>query len=376
MRENSNKIKVAIVINDLNIGGAEKLVVDQLKYFNREKFDIALITLFDFPEQKDFFGEVPDDIAVYRMGFGGFKDLRSWFDLIKVLRKINPDMVVSHLFFSNTIVRVLKPIFRYKVITVEQNTYTSKTRLQISVDRILSNLSYKIVAVSKTVAKFTSEQECIPIDKFVVIHNAVDLEKIKETISELPEKDVLKEELGFSKNDKLLINVARLTPQKNQKLLIESFALFSRNHSEYKLIILGEGILRGELENLAKNLGVGNRVLLLGIKSPYQYYKISEFFCSTSYIEGLSVAYLEALTCGLPIIATKTAGTDECVENYRNGFIIEDISSIVDKMEKIIKSDMNMLGKEARKTAIRFDIRENVQQYELLIKNVFKNKAT
>lgn len=154
--KSDKKINLLIVINNLNIGGAERLVVDKLKYFDREKFKISLLTLIQIPDSNNFESEVPKDVLFYKIDFKNFKDVRSWYLLYKKLKKIKPDVVISHLFFSNTVIRFLKPFFRFKVVSVEHNTYLKKTKMQIFVDKLLSLFVFKIVAVSKTVANFIS----------------------------------------------------------------------------------------------------------------------------------------------------------------------------------------------------------------------------
>lgn len=239
--EDNQKIKVAIVINDFLVGGAQRLVADQLKYLDRERFEYVLITLFTFPGKSNFHHLIPDDVQLHQLSFSSFKDVKNWINLFQLLREIRPNIVISHLFFSNTVTRILKVLCGYTCIAVVHNTYIDKTHLQIFVDKILSYATYKIVAVSKTVALFTSRQERIPRTKFEIIHNGIDIKEINSRIVKLSSKDVLKEELGFRKNDKLFINVARLTPQKNQLLLIESFAHFVSKYPESHLVILGEG---------------------------------------------------------------------------------------------------------------------------------------
>jgi len=368
------KIKLVISISDLLIGGAQKLIVDQLKYFNRNKFNLVLITLFEFPFKNTFYDFLPKDIEVYKLNFRGFLDLKSWFQLIKILIKIKPNVVISHLFFSNSIMRILKIFFGYKIIIVEHNTYTDKKKWQIILDKLLSLFTYKIVAVSKTVFTFTTKQERISPDKFVILHNGIDLEAVKKVFSSLPPKQDLMKKLGFSPSDRIFINVGRLTPQKNHKLLIESFSAFSESHPGYKLIILGDGSLKEELKSLVRKLKKDNEIFLLGNKiNVIEYYCISECFISTSYIEGLSIAHLEAMACGLPLLSTKTASAEELIIDGENGFFIPDYSveSTVKTIVKFIKSDYKKLRENSLETVKRFDIKRNVRAYEELVNKIY-----
>ncbi len=370
------KIKIVIVINDFLVGGAQKQIVRQLDFFDINKFDFCLITLFEFPNRPNLYQELPPWLPIYRLQFKNFFDLVSWFNLLKILFKIKPNIVISHLFFSNTVVRILKPLLKYKIIICEHNTYINKTKLQIFLDKLLSKLTYKIVAVSKTVAEFTSKQENIPKEKFVIIHNGINLEAIQLQFKKLPEKDVLKNKLGFSKDDRIIINVGRLTSQKNHKLLLDGFKLFQKSTLGYKLIILGDGALRESLEKYVIENDFGNSVVFLGIRfDVISYYKIADFFVSTSIIEGLSDAYLEAFACGLPLVATKTAGTDELIIEGKNGFFINEFSPnvVVESMIKLLNCNFDLLRKNTLRCIKNFDIRITVQKYTSLFYESIEN---
>lgn len=363
------KIKVVFAINDFVVGGAQRLIIDLFKYFDRDKFEIYLITLFQFPDKWEFYEMLPEGVKVYKLHFKKFFDMGEWVKLIKVLRETKPDVVVSNIFLCNSIFRILKIFLRYKIIVVEHNTYIYKTRAQIFLDKILSYITEKIVAVSKTVASFTAKQEGISADKFIVIHNGIDLDKINEAKKNFDKSKILNE-IGANENDKIIVNVTRLTKQKNPRLLIEGFSIFAKRHPDYKLIIIGDGSLRNELEARIIELGMQGKILLLGVKkNVYDYYLVSDFFVSTSIIEGLSIAYIEAMACGLPIVATFTAGTDEIIKEGQNGFFINEssVGATVEAMEKAINSDFNLLRKNALKTVKNFDIRHTANKYGRLI---------
>lgn len=194
-------------------------------------------------------------------------------------------------------------------------------------------------------------------------------------ISVLPNKSDLKKKLGYFESDKVIINVARLAEQKNQKLLINSFAEFSKKYPEYKLVILGEGGLRGELEDMVTNLGIESKVSMPGTRFPYPYYLISEFLILTSKIEGFATVGIEAMICGLPVVSTKTAGPDEYVVDGYNGFLTKSHSvvDVMEAMDKILASNLLVLSQNALKTAYNFDIVTNIKRYSDLCIQIFKN---
>jgi glycosyltransferase involved in cell wall biosynthesis len=298
-------------------------------------------------------------------------DIKSWWRLFVLLHKLKPDVVLSNLFFSNLVSRCLGILLRYVSIPCEHNTYIYKTFWQRFADRILAIFSYKIIAVSQTVARFTSKQEGIPKAKFVVIHNGVDIEKSKKELASLSTKEELCVKFGFNSNTKILLNVARLTAQKNHQLLIDGFSNFSKIHPEYKLIIVGDGFLRDVLEKHVNKNKLQDKIIFTGVqKNVWPFYKMADAYVSTSKIEGLSMTYLEALSAGLPLIATSTAGTDEIITDGQNGFFILEstIKNVAEALEKLHVSNMHELSMTASKMSQEFDIRKMTEKYQDLIK--------
>jgi len=370
-----HKIKVAIVTDNFVVGGAEKQLTELLPLFDRNKFDLSLITLSQLEGRITLYDRLPLWLPVYKLNFRGFRDRLSWVALYRTLQTVGPDVVLSNLFFSNTVVRILKPLLGYKVIIVEHNTYIDKTRKRIFTDKVLSYCSHKIVAVSTMVANFTAKQEHIPRNKFVVIHNGVNVEKIHSALAALSSKDTLKQELGFKSSDKVFLNVAGLKPKKNHKLLLEGFVLFHKKHPEYKLAIVGEGASRSKLEARGRELGLDGAVTFFGLRRDIEkFYKISDTFVSTSDIEGLSIAYLEALASGLPLVATKTAGTDELLVDGENGFFIPESSAktVAESLEKVARADLKKMGENAKAKAAEFDLRKTAEKYSTLIAAAYK----
>ena len=108
-------------------------------------------------------------------------------------------------------------------------------------------------------------------------------------------------------NEPYLLNVARLVPQKGQALLLEAFA--QSGLDRHKLVIVGEGPLREQLEEKAKSLCISERVVFAGKrKNPYPWMKHADLFVLASEYEGLGIVLTEALACGTPILSTDSRG--------------------------------------------------------------------
>jgi len=104
----------------------------------------------------------------------------------------------------------------------------------------------------------------------------------------------------------------------------------------------------------------------------FDYYYISDFFISASQREGLSIAYLEAMAFGLPLVSTKTAGTDELLIDGKNGFFIKEssIDATVGSIKKILNSDYFLLRKSALSVAKKYDVNIIIKKYNLLFREM------
>ena len=371
------RVRVVFAINNLAIGGAERLTVEIIKRFNSERFECILVTSFT-QEGESFLNDLPSHVAVHQLRFAGFSDISSWIKLYRLLKSLRPDVVVSNLFFSNTLFRVLKPFVGYKVITCEHNTYVDKSKAHQMVDRILSHYSYRIVAVSKTVAEFTLKQEDITKEKFVVITNGIDIGAWQKKFEKLSSKEVLRQELGFREDDKVILTVARLVPQKNQKLLLEGFAEFHKQYPKSTLAIVGDGFLRDTLQKQVNELGIKEAVIFFGARRDVEkFYKASDIFVLTSDIEGFGLVCIEAMCAGLPVVSTVTAGPDEYIKDGVNGVLIQDrsASAVADGIRKVIEGDTSGLRKGALETAQKYDIATSIELYEQLLEESLRNQT-
>lgn len=368
------KTRIIVGINDFLIGGAQRLIVDQLQYADRERFDWVLITLLEFPERKDFYAKVPADIPVHRVDMRGAYDLRGWVRLIRLLSRLRPRYVISHLFFTNTVFRLLKRWFRYDVYTVEHNTYVNKRRWQVLVDRCMAAISTKVIAVSEEVRNFTIGQQHIAPERCICIENGLDRAPLQRFMREQTFAEA-RARLGIRTDATCLLSVGRLTAQKNQRLLLDGYARYLNRLSLYErertiLLLAGEGELRGTLEAQAQLLGIVSNVWFLGATTDmFPYYRAADVLVSTSEIEGLSMAYLEALNFGLPLVATRTGGTGRLLNDGLNGFFITSFepTAVVDALMRWKVANMQVLQANARSIAERYDVRINIAKYEQLL---------
>ena len=207
-----------------------------------------------------------------------------------------------------------KTRFIYKIVEKWLSRYTN-TLITINEEDYQASLRFKA-------------KRCIKI-------NGIGVDTLKYS-SNLDSK-CLKEELGLSNHDKILLSVGELIPRKNQATIIKALALI--NDSSYHLLIAGEGPLLDKLQRLAKRMKIEKQVKFLGFRKDVRnFYNVADLFVLPSVHEGLSVALMEAMACGLPVVASKIRGNVDLIEEGAGGYLVDtfDANAYSDAMKKAL----------------------------------------
>lgn len=362
-----NKIVIAFGIPSLSVGGIEKQLLKQLEILDQEIFQIHLITLFDYPSIPNLYDKVPEGVVVHKVQCSWKGDIFALWRVCRTLHAIKPQLVITSMFAANTLFRVLKPFFGYQCIPREHNLYFEKNILQIFLDKILSYQTTKIIAVSKSVALFAAQQAGIPLSKFEIVHNGVEIQKINKYV-ETYTKEFVREKLHIPQDSIVFLNVGRLKKQKQQRLLIEAFRIIAQKNAHARLYIIGRGPELEVLQQLISQNQLEEQVVLAGYSDAvYDYYRAADAFVLSSKNEGFPNVAIEAMAFGLPLLSTEVPGVDEFLRDGKNGFLAEQTSdSVAQSMERFLETGVAErieLAASAIQTARQFDIEKTVTVY-------------
>jgi len=178
---------------------------------------------------------------------------------------------------------------------------------------------------------------------------------------------------------KSIVAVGRLHQQKGFDVLIEAFSKCVRKHPGWRLVIFGEGPEREMLESLVSRLGLEGKVSLPGrVRNPERVIGAAEIFVLSSRYEGFPNALLEAMTCGLPVIATDChSGPAEIIRDGEDGLLVpvEDSGTISGVLIRLMDDpdERNRLGGNARTSVERFSLPNVMEKWEDLIRRVVLN---
>lgn len=187
-----------------------------------------------------------------------------------------------------------------------------------------------------------------PGQRFVVIPNGVDTVQFKPDILKRPENEII-----------ITPGASRITDRKGLRYLVEALKKLLPEYPQLRLKIMGEGSGKAALEELVSELGLQEQVTFVGRvprENTLQYYQEATFFVLPSLNEGMSNAMLEALACGLPLIATQTGGVKELLDEGKNGYIVPFCSAekISEKLELLLSDPgkIQSFGVESRRRAL------------------------
>ena len=321
--------RVLFLIPSLHGGGAERVMTMLLKHLDRSNFKLALAVVDT--REAVFLNDIPEDVEFIDLGCRRVRYALP--KIIALIWKRRPDVVFSTLGYLNLALAMLRPLLPRHPRYIARETNVVSQVLVVYRNSWLWRWMYRrfygnhdaVVCQSQDMLDDLVSNYAFPKEWTVLIHNPVDVECIRRLAVETRPEPVY----AFEKNSAIvqLIAASRLVNQKGFDLLIEALALLHDAHIQ--LTILGEGPLRACLERLAHTKGVADRVRFAGFQAnPYAWFAQADAFVHSSRYEGFPNVILEALACGVPVIATPaTGGTREILDGIPECVVAKEVNS-------------------------------------------------
>ena len=264
--------------------------------------------------------------------------LLSTLKSIRIIKANKIDLIHSHNIYSGVSGAIVSYFTKKPLIaTFHGGDITSlKWKTKKIIRRIVSCWSSKIIILNE---KQRSEFMSYGFDdeRLVLIHTGVDVNEFDRDI----DKKNLKNGLGLNVDDMIILSLSLLNKRKNIKLLIKAFSIVAQREMPCKLIIAGDGSERLNLERLAKELNISDKVIFTGViksrEGVAELMKCADVFVLTSLVEGLPLTILESMAARTPVISTKVGAVPEVIENGKNGLLASyKPSEIADAIIKVI----------------------------------------
>lgn len=296
--------RVLLLIPHLGGGGAERVTELLARGLSPEKYELHLGTITKASNHAE---SPPLAVSVHSLNAPRVR--QSTLHLLRLIRRLQPDLILSGMFHLNFLVLLLRPFFPRKTrVVVRQNgavsaTLTSGLRFWYPglFYRFLYRNADRVIAQSQSMAEELAEQLRLRPDRIVALPNPVDFEEVCKFSS--TNRELL------TGSEPHLLAVGRLSPEKGFDLLLQAMAMIRREIPDARLSMLGSGGEESALKAQCRALEIESAVNFAGhVAQPWSWFPDSTLFVLSSHHEGMPNAMLEAAAAGLPIVAVPSSG--------------------------------------------------------------------
>lgn len=373
-------MKQALVV--FHLGNFINFELNDIKLLTQLGYQISVATNFDgFEYLKEKLK--PYNTVNYQIDFNRFpfslKNIKAYKQLKKIMSDNDFSLVHCHSPIGSAIVRLVALPFRKKdlckVIYTPHGFHFFEGAplinwfLYYPVEKILSKYTDLIITITKedyqlAKTKFYSK-------KVEYINGiGIDLTKFNNNINT---ENNLKKELNISEDKKVFLSVGEINKNKNHISVIKSLKLMNNTNIVY--IIAGDGNLKQKLSKIIFKLGLENQIKFLGFKKNIvDYYKIADAFIFPSFREGLSVALMEAMSSGVPVLCSNIRGNIDLIDDKKGGLLFnpKNIQNIVDTINKFLNLDSNI-----KKEQVNYNLQKiqnfDIKKIEIKMKKIYEN---
>lgn len=365
------RIKVAHVAHRLDVGGLERVVINLIKTFPRDKWETSLYTL---REGGQLVHELrKEGFAVHHLNKKDGVDYKLFFRIARLFRRERIDLVHCHNFGALLYGAVGSRLARTSgTIYTAHGLYSAGRLGKLRLPRLVP--VDRVVVVSDSARDAMLAPGRMVPERVETLPNGIDT----TLFGAKADSKKLRAELGLPWDAPVFGIVARLSPEKLHHVLLDAMVLLIQRLPKALLVVVGDGALRADLEQHAKQIGVTSSVSFLGERSDvHRLLQAFDVFVLSSETEGLSLTLLEAAAAGLPIVATDVGGNSEVVVDGHNGILVEpnNPQALAAAMERLAAEpkrarSMGELGRERVNELYSLDAM--VKRYEAVYDGVLR----
>lgn len=370
--------KILHIVEDLKIGGLEKILASIVLYLDPAKYDVQVWCLAAGGEIAEALIEKGVSVRILRM-----QSYHNPLNIVRLglaMKRERFQIIHTHGYFAGTFGRFAAILARVPVIIAHvHSTHYDYSKRNLLIERFLSYFTDRIICISRAVEMFVIVNERIGSEKTCLIYNAV--EPPDYLFNDYLRKK-MRASLGLDAEAIVIAVVASLTANKGHGVLLSAFQSVFQNHRSIRLLIVGDGPLRKQLETATRQLMLDQAVIFTGIRQDiYELLQTSDIFVLPSQDrEGLGVALIEAMAVGLPVIGTNLGGIPEVIEDDENGFLVSPGSSkqLAEALKKLVNDQVLRTGMGLRGRQMyeeKFTLPRMIRQIETLYNHLLERKV-
>ena len=387
-----DRIKILRIIARLNVGGPAIHVVNFNAGLDPARFESLLVCGREHPAEGSMadyalsrgvhpivFPEIVNEFSLK------LRDARALGKLWRLMRRERPHIVHTHTARAGLLGRVAA---RLAVVPVVVHTFhghvlrgyysATKTKLLRRMEQVLALGTDRIVTVSERVKGELVDYGVAPSERIVVIPLGFDLEPLLGCGNQ---RGLFRGELGLNDGTRLVGIVGRMFPIKNHRLFLAAAARIATTEPATRFIIVGDGILRPEMERVSRDLGLGDRVIFTGWRRdlPRIYADLDALVVSSDN-EGTPVSAIEAMAAGCPVVATRVGGLPDLIAEGETGFLVppRDADRLANAVLHVLREPQAAyrVAKAARAVAReRFSVQRLINDTENLYEELLAEKG-
>ena len=366
-------MRILQVITSLDMGGAETLVVNLIPRLQDlgHTVDLCVFDGTETPLMRRLENETPQ-IKIYALGNGVYNPLYI-LKLVKIMK--NYDIVHTHNSSPQLFVAIASLFNSPKLVSTEHNTSNRKRNWKWyrPIESWMYSRYNHVICISKIAEEKLREymggkwlvESSNRYKSITTINNGIDVNAISEAVP-------CKELLELKENRKAILMVAGFRKQKDQDTILKALTLLDKNKFEVWFAGIGERM--EEVQQLAKSLGVDDRVRFLGLRTDIpNVLKAADIIVMSSHWEGLSLSNVEGMSAHKPFIASDVNGLKEVTKGYGILFPHEDAKVLAEEIKRLANDESyyNEIAERCYKRALEFDISNTVSGYADVYKNIF-----
>ncbi len=386
MPVSQDKFPILFLGTQMEVAGAQRVLLSQARWFHEKGYPVQAVFFYDkqwlakvWQDQYEFpvvslDGWDPNIFFLFNIS----NVIRGLLRLFGLLRK-QMKVIVAFTPHSNLLGLPLAWMAGVPVRIGTHHGYIegSSARLAWLHGRLTNSRFCTImVAVSAQVRQFALRREGADARKLIVIENGIEPLGIKKLSG--PRRRALRNKIGASGATTVLLTVGRLTVQKGHTVLLDAIAKLKSIRPQPQFVFAGDGPLKDDLVEKARRLGILQQVRFVGIRGDINELLLAaDIFVQPSLWEGLSLALLEALLAGLPVLATRVGGVIDVVEDGYSALLVppRNSAALSAAMRRLLRDKQlrNRLGRTGQKRAqTHYSIEHMCRAYEELLTKLIK----
>jgi glycosyltransferase involved in cell wall biosynthesis len=373
------KLRVLHVVTGLEIGGAERVLLEMVRHQVRRGYQVEVCSL---RPEGPLAPEVRAICPLITLGMGHALTPLVLWRLERLMRRGRYDVVHSTLYQADVATRIAGRLAGIPVnVSLVQCSYTWLRWYHFLVDRWTARMSDGVMVVSEATRRFSLERERLPANKVVTLRNAINLDRFDAITDRAATSSEVRAALGYSASEVLICVVGRLHPQKGHTYLFQALQRLRRQFPALRLLVVGDGPLRAALEAECQERGLADIVQFLGMRQDVpQLLAACDIFCLPSLYEGLPLVVLEAMAMRCPIVATAVDGTAEAIEDEQQGLLVPaaDVQALEGALQRLLSDPAlgSALAEAGRRRVVaEFSFERMMQETEALYAHYLARKA-